>query len=137
MAREQWSQYRELAQPASVTRLALRYINRIRLPLPIKDFRDYILTVPEIAPGLPQRPAGFFARIVLPFQDHECLAIVTETIEPSERDALPWILDIDAYTERPFTAESNEIWLTFEKLRDAKNEVFFRSLTEKAKELFR
>jgi uncharacterized protein (TIGR04255 family) len=107
------------------------------LPLPLRDFKDYVLTVPEVASDLPQGLVGFLMRLVLPFPQHECLVIVTETIEEAVGERLPWILDIDAYVERGWSPESPEIWDVFERLRDVKNEVFFKSLTERTKELFR
>jgi uncharacterized protein (TIGR04255 family) len=136
-ARMNWERYRKLACPESVTRVALRYINRIPLPLPLRDFKDYVLTVPEVASDLPQGLVGFLMRLVLPFPQHECLVIVTETIEEAVGERLPWILDIDAYVERGWSPENPEIWDVFERLRDVKNEVFFKSLTERTKELFR
>ena len=53
-AKPLWENYKRNAFPEVITRIALRYINRIEIPLPIKDFKEYILTTPEIAPGLPQ-----------------------------------------------------------------------------------
>ena len=57
-ARELWQHYMQIASPQGITRVALRYINRIEIPLPMRDFKDYILTTPEIAPGLPQELAN-------------------------------------------------------------------------------
>lgn len=37
----------------SVGRVGLRYINRLDLPLPVRDFKDYLRTVPEISPDMP------------------------------------------------------------------------------------
>ena len=41
-ARELWDVYSEIAQPEEVTRISLRYINRIEIPFPLKDFSEYI-----------------------------------------------------------------------------------------------
>jgi uncharacterized protein (TIGR04255 family) len=136
-AKAHWDRYRERARPKTVTRIALRYLNRIPLPLPMKDFKDYLLTVPEIAPELPQELTELFMRVVLPFPAEGCRVIVTQTIEPQDNDRLPWILDIDAFVEKAFEIEGQEVWDVFERLRDAKNKVFFRSLTERTKEFFR
>ena len=46
---ELWEIYSKIAKPIKVVRIALRYINRIEVPLPMKDFKDYLLTTPEIA----------------------------------------------------------------------------------------
>ena len=65
-AQELWQHYVRIASPETVTRVALRYINRIEIPLPMRDFKDYILTTPEIAPDLPQGLGSFFMRLVIP-----------------------------------------------------------------------
>lgn len=136
-ARELWQQYVRIAQPETVTRLALRYINRIEIPLPMKDFKEYILTTPEITPELPQGLESFFMRLVIPDPKTQAVAVVTEMMEPiaASSKALPLILDIDVFREAAFDV-NDRIWETFESLRSLKNDIFFKSVTPKAKELF-
>ncbi len=52
--RTQWERYRSMFRPEAVARLGLRYINRIDLPIPFNDLRDFIKTAPEVADGVPQ-----------------------------------------------------------------------------------
>lgn len=133
-----WDIYAKSFSPKKITRIALRYINRIEVPLPIKDFKEYILTTPEVAPNLPQSLAHFFMQIVVPNQEIEASAIITETMEPpTESQRLPLILDIDVFKERIYVDGKEEIWNDFEKLRVFKNDIFFNSITDKAKELFK
>ena len=115
----------------------MRYINLLNLPLPLKDFKEYILTTPEIAPNLPQGLLSFLMRLVIPDERSKSIAIVTETIEPVKEDTVPLIFDIDVFREGTFDPERPEIWEAMEQLRQLKNEIFFNSITEKAKELFR
>lgn len=131
-----WARYVELTDPQAASRVALRYINRIEVPLPMRDFKDYILTVPDIAPKLPQGLAGFLMRLVIPHNTSKAVAIITETMENPEKDVLPLILDIDVFIESPFDPSDESLWEAMESLRDFKNELFFYSLTQKAKELF-
>ncbi len=69
----------------------------------------------------------------------DCGAVINQAIDPSGATpkSLPIIFDIDAFKVVDFTADSPEIWTLVDQLRILKNEVFFKSLTEKAKELFR
>lgn len=136
-ARQLWERYLKIATPEIVSRVALRYINRINIPLPIKDFKEYILTTPEIAPNLPQGLSTFFMRLVIPDEKSKSIAIVTETIEPARENMLPLIFDIDVFREATFEPPGQQIWEEMEELRQLKNEIFFNSLTEKAKELFK
>jgi len=136
-ARELWQRYVEIAVPRKLKRLGLRYINRIEIPLPIKDFKDYLLTIPEIAPDLPQALAHFIMRLVVPKPEIESTAVINVVMEQSTgAQILPIIFDIDVFkiTNRPGSSE--DIWADFEQLRIFKNEIFFNSITDKAKELF-
>jgi len=137
-ARKFWQHYTQIASPKSITRVALRYINRIEIPLPMRDFKDYILTIPEIAPGLPQGLANFFMRLIIPVPTMNAIAIVTEAFDPTAASSsvLPFIFDVDVSCEALFDVDAVEVWGTLEKLRELKNEIFFKSITDRAKELF-
>ncbi len=137
-ANELWERYRTIANPINVTRIAIRYINRIEIPMPITDLKDYLLTCPEIATGAPQAMASFFMRLVLAKEDSDAVAIVTETTAPPPPDlrVMPIILDIDVYLERVFDPTDGAIWTQLESLRQFRNEVFFNSITPKTRELF-
>ncbi len=136
-ARELWALYFKIANPTKVTRIALRYINRIEVPLPMKDFKEYILTSPEVAPELPQGVAHFFMRLVIPNDDIGAVAVITQTMEePTADGKLPLILDIDVWQKTEYEGENPKMWDEFEKLRIFKNDVFFNTTTDKAKELF-
>ena len=129
-AKRLWQYYIQIASPTSITRLALRYINRIELPLPMRDFKDYILTVPEIAPNIPQGLANFFMQLIIPIPIMNAVAIVTETVDVSQNPSsiLPLIFDIDVFREAVFDLDSAEVWETFEQLRELKNDIFFESV---------
>jgi uncharacterized protein (TIGR04255 family) len=136
-AKNLWNIFCQVANPIKITRVALRYINKIFFPLPMKDFKEYILTIPEVAPNLPQGLTQLFARLWIPKPEIEALAIITETMEePNQDQKLPFIFDIDVFKGIDYS-EPDRIWKDFEELRQFKNEVFFNSLTEKAKEMFK
>lgn len=135
-----WEHYIGIAKPISVVRLGLRYINHIEIPLPFTDFKEYILTVPEIAPGIPQALADFFMQMVIPNEEDGSLAVITETIDKARRtdELVPFIFDIDVMKEvfMP-VANGSDIWANFEQLHEFKNRIFFNSITEKGRGLFR
>ncbi len=133
-----WNMYLKQFNPKKIARIALRYINRIEVPLPIKDFSEYILTNPEVAPKLSQSVSHFFMQIVLPNPGIQASAMITQTMEPpTENQMLPLILDIDVYKEKIYVDNKEEIWDDFENLHIFKNEIFFHSITDKTKELFK
>ncbi len=136
-ARALWQTYLETVSPLAITRIAVRYINRIELALPFDDFREWILTCPEVAPELPQLLAGFFFRVNIPFDDPKGHVNITQTIEPGEHKShVPLIFDIDAFAHEEFKPTDTGVWDRFEDLREIKNCVFFRSITEKTKEMY-
>jgi uncharacterized protein (TIGR04255 family) len=138
-AKELWGRYVDIARPEVAHRIALRYINRIELPLPIPDFKDYVRTAPDIAPGIPQAVQNFFLRLEIPYSSG-ALAILTETVQPPPDPAsaqrLPLILDIDVIRAESFLPPYTDIWEKFEELRNIKNDIFFNTITPKAEELF-
>ncbi len=138
LAHELWEGYVAICKPVKVVRIALRYINRFEVPLPLGDFREYILTSPEVASGLPQGLSAFFMRIELHNEDIPAAAIITETMENvSESRKLPLILDIDVIKKNDYLPTDKSIWSDFDKIRDFKNKIFFESITDKARGLFK
>jgi len=137
-AKVHWNSYIEMTRPLKILRISMRYINRIEIPLPMRDFAEYILTRLHIAPGLPQAISQFFIRFEIPHSEIPAMAVIIQTIENvTDKNRLPLIFDIDVLRENEYPVDSPEVWIDFEKLHDFKNEIFFSSITEKTKELFR
>jgi uncharacterized protein (TIGR04255 family) len=133
-----WDIYREGARPLRVTRLATRYINSIQIPFKRFDYDEYFTAAPRVPERLPQVLSHFFTRLVIPFAEYGATAVVVLTPSNSP-DAIhsTVILDIDAFVEEILGPEDAKIDEVFAILRDIKNEIFFSSVTDKAKELFR
>ncbi len=132
---EAWSVYRKICKPQKINRLALRYINRILLPISFSDFNDYITNMPPIPNSLPQKFNAFFMQTHVPYHDPQKNIIITETIEQIQGEFLPLILDIDVFQIGVF--EEDNLRNIFEDLRVIKNEVFENCITQKARELFK
>src|SRR5207249_4682207 len=83
-ARRLWKTYRDVARPAKIDRMAVRYVNRLDLPADLRDFKDYLRTVPEVSGDLPQALAGFFLQLNIPQPDLGCTLLLNEAIiEPT------------------------------------------------------
>ena len=48
------------------------------------DFKEYILTIPDIAPALPQSLSGFFMQLHIPQVDIDALAVLNVAMVPPE-----------------------------------------------------
>lgn len=133
-AQKVWKAYAEVVQPEAITRVATRFINTIEIPLPIRDFNDFLTSPPEIPERLPQALTSFFTRVVLPDPKTGAVAIITQSLETAvSPNVVPVLLDIDVFVERPFDSQE-DAWVTLNKLREIKNLIFFESVTDKALE---
>ncbi|MFQ5754325.1 MAG: TIGR04255 family protein, partial [bacterium] len=143
-AQRLWRFYAEITSPESITRVAVRYINNLKIPMPIKDFGDFLTAPPIVPEGLPQGVSSFLSRIVINEPSIDANAIITQALEAIEAiidtkvKVLPVILDIDVFKQKQKQSfEEHEIWETLEKLRHFKNEIFFKSITDKLKEMYK
>jgi uncharacterized protein (TIGR04255 family) len=133
-----WQIYRSTCEPEEISRIAVRYINRIGLPLPIIDLGEYLKAPPTIPPGVPAM-MSFLSRAILHEPYSGVSTNLTQVIEghSGEHGRLPFILDIDAYILKTMNPTAADLGSNFEFLREMKNRVFFATLTDKAIEMFR
>lgn len=135
--RRLWTTYRELIRPTEITRVAVRYVNRIDIPLPIKDFKDYFRTIPEVSNDLPQGLSGFFMQLHVPMEDVGCMLLLNEALIPPAKEGVVSVaLDIDLFRTQSIPQSEEELWRLFSVLHDRKNEVFEGCITDKTRILF-
>jgi uncharacterized protein (TIGR04255 family) len=129
--------YVGIMAPDFITRIAVRYINKLSIPLPLGDFSEYLGAPPVIPTDLPKQVATFLTRIVIPEADLGAEAVITQALEkPTDPNFVTIILDIDVYRARQYELDIERIKLEFEELRQLKNKIFFGSITEEAARLF-
>lgn len=137
-AKRLWEIYKEVCRPTRITRVAIRYINQINIPVSqLMELKDYIRTVPEVSPDLSQNALQtFFMQLQIPQRDLDCLLIINEAIaQPVNPDFVTIVFDLDLFRQDVWDSNSEEIWQFLDKLRDRKNEVFEASITDKTREL--
>ena len=135
--RRLWNSFHEVAECSNVTRYAVRYINRILLPIAGLRFEDYLHTFPKVGWAAPQALQGLMMRLVLASPEPGSTVVLTEAFDAVEGDVVPLLLDIDVFVEKPEGISHDAAWSNLELLRKVKNDVFFSSVTDKALELFR
>lgn len=135
-ARSLWNTYRAAMKVASVTRIAVRYINRLDIPLPSVELKNYLRTVPELSSDLPQVIMQYFMQLVIPKEEIQAVAVINQAlVPPPNPDTTSVLLDIDLYRETDVPTEEDQIWNLFEELRDGKNQLFKACLTPEAERL--
>ncbi len=133
-----WQIYKDICKPVSLTRAALRYVNQINIPTKeLSDLREYLNTVPEVAPTLPQKLlSSFFMQLQIPQEDLNCNLIINEALAPPITPGfVSIILDFDLFREQIWQSDDEDVWRFLEALRHRKNEIFLASITEKTRRL--
>ena len=133
----------DLAEPIlgikQITRVAVRYINRIDVADPDGrgiDLDRYLRTAPRIAPELPQMMRTYFVRLELEFKHPHGVVIITETAAPPPSPGIvAAVLDIDVIMQN-VSFDAQTAWQTVEDLRHEKNRVFESCITDESRKLF-
>ena len=131
-----WQLYRDVVTPTSLTRVALRYINGLRLPFkPSDDFAKFLAAAPPMPAETPQDVSNFLTRVVA--HDDQDVVIVTQNLGlPTGDEGAPFTLDVDVYRAGDLPLNEDELARIFVRLRELKNQAFFGFLTEQALELY-
>jgi len=136
-AKRLWALYLKIASPELYTRIAVRYINQLVIPLPIESFRDYLTAPPAVPENLPQSVRSFLTRVTICDEKVNIMANIIQALENvGKADNVAIFLDIDVFKLKESGFKENEIWPTFEQLHDLKNQIFFDSIQEKTARLF-
>lgn len=137
-ARELWEMYSEIAQPEAVTRLAVRYINHINIPLPVDDLSDYFTASPEIPDNIQGVISGFLSKVIVYDQKMDVSTNIVQALEKSTKPDkhITVVLDIDSFKTGDFNVSNGEMWDIFANLHNLKNQVFFNSITDETARLF-
>ena len=132
-----WSRYVQLVQPAKVIRVALRYINKIALPIQHGElFSKYLAMVPEIPGDLPQSLGSFLTRYSISDEEDNVQLLLTQNFRGAKSGPAELLLDIDVYLEGQIGVETGELVEHLQRLRRLKNLGFFSMLTDETVKLF-
>lgn len=135
-AQRLWNIYQSATNPKCINRLALRYINRLDLPFPFEDFKDYLRTVPEVSPDLPQGLSSYFMQLQIPQEDLRSLLILNQAIiPPPSPDVVSVLLDIDLFRDIDLPNDYSALWDVLEQLHTRTDQVFEACITDRTREL--
>lgn len=128
-----WSIYVEVMRPTSVARIAVRYINHVRLDGMNVSLSDYLRAPLPMPDGMDLPVTSFLTSVVLSGADAGFSVRVTQSLEPPHLPPdLLLLLDLDASANGRWLPNDQEVAQVLNKLRTMKNEAFFGSLTAKA-----
>lgn len=94
--------YREVADPQSIHRVGLRYINRIEFASRRIDLKDYFEFRPFVGPNLPQEHGPFRVGILVPYENsRDILRIELISSARTKPDSLVVMLDLEYFLVKP------------------------------------
>lgn len=130
--------YLDHVSPLSITRLAVRYINKLEIKQEKLDLSKILTAPPSIPVNLAFNIEGFLNRVIIRDVESDFRAIVTQAPSSDMSSGYPSIiLDIDAFYENQDGIDNSEIWPIINKLRMFKNDIFFKSITDNQLEVYK
>ncbi len=131
--------YAEVARPASINRIVLRYLNLFEFEQEAVELKDYFHFYPNIPSALPEIQDSFVDRVEFPLleEEHNDRLIVTlATVTPRKEKTISVLLELE-YTTGPaqhMSPRAADAWL--EKAHSRIETAFEASITERAREQF-
>jgi uncharacterized protein (TIGR04255 family) len=137
-----WKIFRAAMKPVSIDRVACRYINRFEVRSGAFDLKDYFTKPPEIPDSLPPNdlPQGisrYLVQVEIPVPGSRTVALFTQALENVSDQVVSFLMDIDVFKVETYEIDEEKWWGDIDNLRTLKNQIFFASITEKTKDLFR
>lgn len=135
-ARSVWSTFVETCAPEAVTRIAVRYINRIVIPEPVFELFNYFNLYPHLPEGVPQDVSGYLLQLQMPQTDIGSLAVINMAMDISKAPTeIAILLDLDVFSSADEQPRNETIWFRLEQLRDRKDLLFEACITDKTRSL--
>jgi uncharacterized protein (TIGR04255 family) len=137
-ARRNWSIWGKLTGRRNVTRLGVRYINRIDVPgqhIQVGDYVGFGMVLPEALAPTPL--ASFALNAAMPLGEDGCKLILNSGSAVSPLvNVTSFILDVDVSCEIGLPQNDDGLWELANRIRRHKNTVFEACVTDRARELF-
>jgi uncharacterized protein (TIGR04255 family) len=131
-----WRIYLNLAKPKQLSRIAVRYINRIKV-VGDRNISDFLEAPPILPPPVPSLIRDFLMRVHIADESRGSAAQIVQALEPQfDPNVMSLLLDIDAYHERIPAPSDPDLPALFQQLRELKNRIFYASITEKCAEMY-
>lgn len=139
-AKREWASVRAAIGPKKLSRVGVRFINRIDVPGALKieiDPSDYVSASPSL-PRLNWKPLKrYLMQVARPEESARAgITINTGTIQSPLVGYLSILLDIDVFRESDIPGDEESLWMMIENFRNDKNEIFESSITDASRALF-
>jgi len=138
-----WGIWLSMAGPGTITRIGMRYINRIDIPAPADSpvvHQEEYVTVHVHSPEDKYGPtSGYEVRAVYPLASIGGRFLLHTTVlgpPPPKPGCLSVLLDFDLARDQAPPQDDAAIMALLASMRDEKNRIFEAAITDKARALF-
>lgn len=135
-----WQVWRKAAGPTLLSRIGVRYVNRIDIPLNeqrLVRIEDYLNVVAKSPDDLGQALTSYTMQVVRPLGVEDCvLALNSGTVEPALIGFVSLALDLDVFREVDLPQRDEDLWDLLNRIRVHKNRIFESCITDQTRALF-
>ncbi|QLE55979.1 TIGR04255 family protein [Nostoc sp. TCL26-01] len=130
--------YLDVAKPVGVTRIALRYINKVAVAVNREiELSEYFTVYPQLPDGVPSRISGFLTRTESIYEDIPIRLVITLSDDLPPAGQVMFTLDLEAsqeWLEKPLAIES--ALSSLYELKQREGQAFENLITDRTRELF-
>ena len=129
--------YWKVAEPRGVSRVGIRYVNKILVPHDSVDIGAYLKCALPRVTGLPERLTNFVNRFAYAYEDGVQLVLSQGSLE-GQPGSVSFLLDLDVIWENAPAggASRDEALDVVDDLRERERDAFEAVITDKARGLF-
>jgi uncharacterized protein (TIGR04255 family) len=132
-----WAKMCDVVNPTFVTRIGLRYINRIERSVPNETLGTWLTSTDYIPPGVLRSDPGFGARVSVRLDNQNGLTVSTGDQEAGPGSHGAFILDIDRFVESELSTDLPELLAEASRLHEDLWKVFNSAMGERLERLLR
>jgi uncharacterized protein (TIGR04255 family) len=136
-AQDNWKIWLKIIGWRSITRIGVRYVNRIDIPTHERiELTDYLTIQPALPKSLDTGIEHFAMNVVIPLgEDGQRLVLNTGSVASPIIGNQSLILDLDVSREHDLPSDDASLWSAISTIRDKKNEIFEACITDKTRAL--
>jgi uncharacterized protein (TIGR04255 family) len=129
--------YRKVASPQAISRIGLRYINRLEFPgLQSVDIDRFLLAAPAVPSTVPQTFTSWLQRVEIPFeQANGLLALHSGSARSEGQQNVAFLLDLDFITLQAELVKLDSAMEWAEKAHDEIEKTFEACITDETRKL--
>lgn len=136
-----WAQWRRTGNSSSISRLGVRYINRIDVPIESAvnlDLSVYLNFSPNVPKFSTKSIASFLVQATVPTEKENWSVSLTSTVSnpPPLINTISILLDIDLFRTAQIPGRDEDLWECIESVRALKNSIFESCITDATRKLF-